>query len=86
MLFMASQYVSESDFHANCQKLLRILREWQKKKKDAWMPYWMISRKLPWAQRDHEEVRTALLNQRKIEYVEETTGGPTKKLYRIIGR
>ncbi|OQA02965.1 MAG: hypothetical protein BWY69_00735 [Planctomycetes bacterium ADurb.Bin401] len=86
MLFMASQYVSESDFHANCQKLLRILREWQKKKKDAWMPFWMINRKLPWAQRDHEEVRTALLNQRKIEYVEETTGGPTKKLYRMIGR
>jgi len=85
MLFMASQYVSESDFHANCQKLLRILREWQKKKRDAWMPFWMINRKLPWAQRDHEEVRQTLLNQRKIEYLEEATGGTPKRLYRLIG-
>ena len=85
MLFMASQYVSESEFHANCQRLLRVLREWQKKKRDAWMPFYRISQKLPWTDRDHLEVRTTLLNQRKIEYVEEATGGTPKRLYRLIG-
>jgi hypothetical protein len=86
MLFMASQYVSESDFHANCQKLVRVLREWKSKKGEKWMPFWRINRKLPWSDRDHQDVRTTLLNQRKIEYVEETTGGPTKRHYRLIGK
>jgi hypothetical protein len=86
MLFMASQYVSESEFHATCQRLLRVLREWKSQKGDAWMPFWMINRKLPWMQREHEEVRTTLLNQRKIEYSEEATGGTPKRLYRLIGR
>jgi hypothetical protein len=84
MLFMASQYVSESDFHANCQKLLRVLRQWQKSKRDAWMPFWQLNRKLPWSEREHEEVRRTLVNQRKIEYAEEATGGTPKKLYRLI--
>jgi len=86
MLFMASQYVSESEFHANCQRLIRILGDWKAKKGDAWMPFWLINRKLPWTQREHEEVRTTLLNQRKIEYSEQATGGPAKRLYRMIGQ
>jgi len=82
MLFMAHQYVSESDFHAKCQQLLRVLREWKSKKGDKWMPFWVVNRKLPWSQREHEDVRAALLNQRRIEYAEETTGGTPKRLYK----
>jgi len=84
MLFMASQYVSESEFHANCQKLLRVLRQWKAKKNNTWMPYYKINQKLPWTERDHIEVRTALLNQRRIEYVEEKTGGAPRRLYRLV--
>ena len=85
MLFMASQYVSESEFHANCQRLVRLLREWKSKNGDKWMPFYKINRKLPWSERDHLEVRTTLINQRKIEYTEEPTGGRIKHLYRLIG-
>lgn len=83
MLFMSSQYVSESEFHANCQKLLRVLREWKAKKGSAWMPFWLVNRKLPWSQRDHEDVRTTLINQQRIEYIEEPTKGTPKRLYRV---
>lgn len=83
MLFMSSQYVSESEFHANCQKLLRVLREWKAKKGSAWMPFWLVNRKLPWSQRDHEDVRATLINQQRIEYHEETTKGSPKRLYRV---
>ena len=84
MLFMASQYVSESDFHAKCQQLLRVLRQWKSKKGDKWMPYYRVSQKLPWPDRDHIDVRTALINQRRVEYVEQSTGGPSRRLYRIL--
>lgn len=86
MLFMASQHVSESAFHANCQRLIRVLSDWKAKKGDDWMPFWLINRKLPWTQREHEEVRTTLLNQRKIDYSEQATGGTPKRLYRITER
>jgi len=84
MLFMASQYVSESDFHAECQKLLRVLRQWKAQKGNAWMPFYRLNQKLPWSERDHIEVRTALLNQRRIEYSEQPTGGTPKRLYRLV--
>ncbi|OHB50491.1 MAG: hypothetical protein A2Y10_18000 [Planctomycetes bacterium GWF2_41_51] len=84
MLYMASQYVCESDFHSSCQKLLRVLRQWHKSKGNEWMPFWQLNRKLPWSQREHEEVRQTLVNQRKIEYAEEATGGTPKRLYRLV--
>jgi hypothetical protein len=31
------------------------------------MPFWRINRKLPWSNREHEEVRDTLLQQRLIE-------------------
>jgi hypothetical protein len=48
------------------------------------MPYWQISRRHPWSEREHEEVRTTLLNQRMIEFMEQRTGGPPQRLYRLI--
>ena len=83
MLFMAGEHVSESDFEANCKKLLRILRKWKERKGDEWMPFWLINRKLPWPDRQHEEVRTALLNQKRMEYAEQATGGRMRRVYRL---
>ena len=45
MLFMAHQFVSESDFHDKCQQLLRVLRQWKSKKGDVWMPFWLVNRR-----------------------------------------
>jgi hypothetical protein len=83
MLFMAAGHVSENDFDARCKKLRATLREWRDKHGEAWMPFWQISRKHPWSEREHEEVRTALLNQRVIEYAETQTGGRPSRQYRL---
>jgi hypothetical protein len=85
MLFMAAEHVSENEFDARCKKLAATLRTWREKRGDAWMPFWQISRKHPWSERDHEEVRTALLNQRLIEYSETSTAGRPSRLYRLLG-
>jgi hypothetical protein len=83
MLFMAAGHVSENDFDARCKKLVETLRRWQEVHGDLWMPYWQLSRKHPWSEREHEEVRTALLNQRRLEYAETTTGGRPGRQYRL---
>jgi hypothetical protein len=83
MLFMTAEYVAENEFDARCKKLVATLRGWREKHGDAWMPFWRISRKHPWSEREHEEVRTTLLNQRLIEYQERKTGGTPQRLYRL---
>jgi hypothetical protein len=83
MLFMAGEHVSENEFDARCKKLVSTLRNWQVKRGDAWMPFWQINRKHPWSEREHEEVRVTLLNQRVIEFQEQRTGGPPQRLYRL---
>jgi hypothetical protein len=84
MLFMTDDYVSDSEFHAMCQKLVGVLRKWKAKKGNDWMPFWMLNRKLPWSLQDHEKVRETLINQRIIEYEERRTGGLPQKLYRLL--
>jgi hypothetical protein len=84
MLFMVHEHSSENDFHAMCKRLVRLLRQWHEKKGNVPMPYYKINLKLPWQDKVHEEVRTALVNQRLIEYQEIKTGGPPKKLYKLI--
>jgi hypothetical protein len=83
MLFMAAGNVSENEFDARCKKLLGTLRKWRDRHGDGWMPFWQISRRHPWSEREHEEVRTALLNQRLLEYQETSTGGRPSRLYRM---
>lgn len=85
MLFMAAGNVSENDFDARCKKLVSTLRKWREKHGDAWMPFWQINRQHPWSEREHEEVRTTLLNQRLIEYSHTQTGGRPSKNYRLLG-
>ena len=83
MLFMAAGHVAENEFDARCKAVLATLACWRDRHGDAWMPFFEISRRHRWTPREHEEVRTALLNQRKIKYEEEKTGGTPRRLYRL---
>jgi hypothetical protein len=83
MMFMTAEYVAENEFDGRCKKLLATLRKWREKHGDAWMPFWQLNRKHPWSEREHEEVRTTLLNQRLIQYQERKTGGTPQRLYRL---
>lgn len=83
MLFKAAEHVAESDFESRCKRLVGVLREWRAKNHDGWMPFWRINRRLPWSERDHDEVRQTLLNQRVIEFETQATGGTPKRLYRL---
>jgi len=83
MLFMVAEHASENDFHSQCKRMIRLLRQWRQKNGDVWMPFWKINRKLPWPEKVHEEIRIALENQRLIEYREIKTGGPRKRHYKL---
>ena len=83
MLYMAWRYASESDFDAKRKRLLEVLAQWREQNGGAWMPFWRISRKLPWSGRDHEEVRNTLLEQRLIEYRVIGTCGRPAACYRL---
>lgn len=83
MLFMATGHVSESSYDARCKAVLTTLHKWKEKHGSDWMPFWRISRKHPWSEKDHEEVRGTLLNQHLIEYEQRKTGGAPQRLYRL---
>ena len=83
MLFMSGDHVSENDFDARCKAIVATLRKWRDQHGDESMPFWKLNRRHPWSEREHEEVRTALLNQRLIEYEESKTGGTPKRQYRL---
>jgi hypothetical protein len=74
MLYMARQYASESEFDGKRKRLLDVLDQWRRQHGDEWMPFWKVNRKLPWSNREHEEVRETLLQQRLIESQLHTTG------------
>ena len=84
MLFMSGDHVSENDFDARCKAVIATLRKWRDKHGDELMPFWRLNRRHPWSEREHEEVRTALRNQRLIEYEERKTGGTPQRLYRLV--
>jgi hypothetical protein len=67
MLYMARHYACESEFDSKRKRLLDVLAQWRREHGDEWMPFWKVSRKLPWSNREHEEVRDTLLQQRLIE-------------------
>jgi hypothetical protein len=83
MLYMTGEHVSENEFDARCKKLVTTLRSWHEKHGDAWMPFWQLNRRHPWSEREHEEVRTTLVNQRRVQYEERRTGGTPQRLYRM---
>jgi hypothetical protein len=83
MLYMASQHASENEFDARCKRLVEVLAKGGARHPEGWMPFWMINRKLPWSEREHEEVRNTLLNQRVIEYQVASSGGRPGMVYRL---
>ena len=83
MLFMSGDHVSENEFDARCKAVVGTLRRWRDRHGDEWMPFWKLSRRHGWSNREHEDVRTTLLNQRLIEYEERKTGGTPKRIYRL---
>lgn len=68
MLYMARQHACESEFDSKRKRLLEVLEQWQQQHGDEWMPFWKVNRRLPWSNREHEEVRDTLLQQRLIEH------------------
>lgn len=84
MIFMASRYLSGSDFDNKCRKVIDFLTEQRKKFGDKWVTYRSISRKFRWKCRDHEEIRDSLKAQGLIE----TDFIPTKRrpcaVYRLL--
>jgi hypothetical protein len=83
MLYMARQYASESEFDARRKRLLEVLDQWRRQHGDEWMPFWKVNRKLPWSNREHEEVRDTLLHQRLIEARTTPTRGRPGLFYRL---
>jgi hypothetical protein len=83
MLYTARQHASESEFDAKRKRLLDVLDQWRRQYGDEWMPLWKVNRKLPWSNREHEEVRDTLLQQRLIEYRVTSTRGRPGAVYRL---
>ena len=76
MIYTSRQHTSENEFDAKRKRLLEFLNQWERQYGEGdWVPFWRISRKLPWPRREHEEIRDTLLQQRLIEYKVLSTGG-----------
>jgi hypothetical protein len=74
MLYMARHHACESEFDGRRKRLLDVLDQWRRQHGDEWMPFWRINRKLPWSNREHEDVRDTLIQQRLIESQVLSTG------------
>jgi len=83
MLFQTRYHAQEGRFAEQCQALVATLRKWRQNKGDAWMPFWQISRKHAWPDREHDQVRTSLMDQRLIDYRENQTVGRPARQYRL---
>lgn len=83
MLFMAGRHVFDSDFDALCKRMIAILESWRSKNGDAWMEAWKVARRMKLSVRNLDEVRDALVTQRRIQYQEVPTAGLPQRLYRL---
>ncbi len=83
MLFQTRYHAQEGKFAEQCQALVATLRLWRQSKEDEWMPFWRISRRHAWPDREHDQIRTSLIDQRMIEYREIPTGGRPSREYRL---
>ena len=83
MLFQTRYHAQAGKFAEQCQALVATLRKWRQNKGDAWMPFWQISRKHAWPDREHDQVRISLIDQRLIDYQELQTGGRPTRQYRL---
>lgn len=85
MLFMAAQHVAEGDFDSKCKRMIEVLAAWRQRNGDAWIPYWYLSRRLKWSEREVQEVRDALVGQERIAFESGSTlkGGRSGDRYRL---
>jgi hypothetical protein len=83
MLFMANCHLSESEFDQRCKRVLEALQAWRREHGDTWMSFRDLARKFRWSRRDHDEIRTALADQDRIETNLVATGGRPKLVYRL---
>jgi hypothetical protein len=85
MLFMARTHVFDSDFDALCKRMTAILQGWAVRHGDAWMEAWKVARRMKLSVRALDEVRDALVAQRRVQYQESATGGTPQRMYRLVG-
>lgn len=84
MLFMAGSHVFDSDFDALCKRMTTILQGWAARHGDAWMEAWKVARRMKLSVRALDEVRDALVAQRRIEFLETATGGRPQRMFRMV--
>ena len=77
-------YRADSEFEADCKRVLDILGKWRTRERDAFMPHWELSRRLHWSEKKIEEVRESLVAQELIE-VQMPQRGPMRPQYRLCG-
>ena len=82
-LFMAGRHVFDSDFDALCKRMVTILEGQRARHGEAYMEAWKVARRMKLSVRALEEVREALIAQRRVEYLETQTGGTPQRLYRL---
>lgn len=83
MLAMARAYAAEDQFDARCKRLLDFLRAWSASHGGQPAPFWAVRRAMPWTLREHEEVREALVSQRRLVIESATTSGRPRLTYRL---
>lgn len=86
MIYMMRYYAAEGEFDLRRRRLIEVLTRWRQQHGDAWMPFWLISRKLPWPPKDHEAIRHTLIQQQIIEtqVVTHSRRGRPGLAYRLI--
>jgi len=82
MLYMADLYVADSEFEADCKKVVAVLTKWRERHGDEFMAHWLVSRALGWAEKKIEEVRESLVAQELIE-VQMPQRGRMRPQYRL---
>ena len=82
MLYMADLYVADSEFEADCKRLIEVLTNWRNRHGDEFMAHWRVSRAVRWTEKKIEEVRESLVAQELIE-VQMPQRGPMKPQYRL---
>ncbi len=84
MLYMADLYVADSEFQADCKRVIEILTRWADRKPGEFMAHWDLSRRLGWSEKKIEEVRESLVAQDLIE-IQMPQRGPMRPQYRLRG-
>ena len=86
MLYMLRRHASDGEFDLKRKRLIDVLDRWRSRHGDAWMPFWKVSRSLPWPPREHDELREVLVEQRLIEArgANEGNRGRPGLVYRLL--